>query len=175
MRKIFPVLAVTVPFVLLLAFLLQNVHERSAFPSYKIKISGYDPRDLLHGHYLQFRLDWNYSVPPYPKAGSDDNRVLCLTGKKNVDPLVQVVEKQNVEHHQCQSFVQGKFVYPNNFDIGISEYYVPEEYAQKLEELLRNGKSVFRIEFSVDKEGLPHIKNLYVDELPLDTFILNNQ
>jgi hypothetical protein len=31
--------------------------ECAAQPSMRIAITGYDPRDLLRGHYLQFRLD----------------------------------------------------------------------------------------------------------------------
>src|SRR5690349_20108829 len=33
----------------------------------RLKITGYDPRDLLSGHYMQFRLDFG-SVNPCPEV-----------------------------------------------------------------------------------------------------------
>lgn len=32
------------------------MYERAAAPVYKVRIEGYDPRDLLYGHYLTFRF-----------------------------------------------------------------------------------------------------------------------
>lgn len=48
-----------------------------------IPVQGYDPRDLLRGHYVQFRYDW-----PGLETGRDDERIawdgafdLCLQGR----------------------------------------------------------------------------------------------
>lgn len=32
-------------------------YDRASAPIYKVAIDGYDPRDLLYGHYLMFRYD----------------------------------------------------------------------------------------------------------------------
>ena len=40
--------------------------ERAGQPQHRIAIQGYDPRDLLRGHYLEFRLDLTGPVPEGP-------------------------------------------------------------------------------------------------------------
>jgi hypothetical protein len=48
---------VLMPTVLAAGWMAGLVVERASRPSLRIAIAGYDPRDLLRGHYLAFRLD----------------------------------------------------------------------------------------------------------------------
>ena len=34
------------------------------YPSFRVDIEPYDPRDLFYGHYLRFRIDWNWKEKP---------------------------------------------------------------------------------------------------------------
>ena len=52
-----PVL-VSLPVVLLLAWVAFLWWQVAAGALVKIKIKGYDPRDLLAGHYILYELDW---------------------------------------------------------------------------------------------------------------------
>lgn len=45
------------PTVMVAGWAMYLAAERASQPAMRIAITGYDPRDLLRGHYLQFRLD----------------------------------------------------------------------------------------------------------------------
>ena len=44
---------------------------RAAGPVFRVAITGYDPRDLLQGHYLRYRIQW-------PEDGACDDAACCL-------------------------------------------------------------------------------------------------
>lgn len=45
-------IAILVPVMMVAAI----AYDRASAPTYKVRIDGYDPRDLLYGHYLVFRF-----------------------------------------------------------------------------------------------------------------------
>lgn len=51
--KLFALIAVILIPMLMIGAILYERHEA---PVYKVRIEGYDPRDLLYGHYLTFRF-----------------------------------------------------------------------------------------------------------------------
>ena len=52
------VLAFLIPAIALASWVLVLSHERSSWDEVKVVIKGYDPRDLLSGHYIQYEIDW---------------------------------------------------------------------------------------------------------------------
>ncbi|HEV7368822.1 hypothetical protein [Arenibaculum sp.] len=53
-----PILALLIlPTLAVTAWAAWLAAERTAQPALRVAITGYDPRDLLRGHYLEFRLD----------------------------------------------------------------------------------------------------------------------
>lgn len=56
-RRLVTLALLVVPTLAVAAWAAWLAAERAAQPSMHIAITGYDPRDLLRGHYLQFRLD----------------------------------------------------------------------------------------------------------------------
>ncbi len=56
MKKLILVLAVVLPVLLPVSAVSKMMLERSIAPIYKIKITGYDPRDMLYGHFLRHRF-----------------------------------------------------------------------------------------------------------------------
>lgn len=54
------------PVLLLAGWIGWLALERAGQPQHRIAIQGYDPRDLLRGHYLEFRLDLTGPVPEAP-------------------------------------------------------------------------------------------------------------
>ena len=47
-----------VPFVCLLLWTLYLGWQRQSGSEITVAITGYDPRDLLSGHYIQYEIDW---------------------------------------------------------------------------------------------------------------------
>ncbi|MBP2314405.1 GDYXXLXY domain-containing protein [Azospirillum soli] len=56
-RRILTLALLILPTLLVAGWALRLAAERDSQPVLRVAIAGYDPRDLLRGHYLQFRLD----------------------------------------------------------------------------------------------------------------------
>jgi len=52
------VLAFLIPAIALASWVLVLSHERRSGDEVKVVIKGYDPRDLLSEHYIQYEIDW---------------------------------------------------------------------------------------------------------------------
>jgi len=48
----------TLPFVCLVIWTVSLAWQRNHGPEVKVAVMGYDPRDLLSGHYIQYQIDW---------------------------------------------------------------------------------------------------------------------
>ena len=96
-----------------------------------VPITGYDPRDLLRGHYVEFEYDW----PGYGRVASGSAQALCLEG--TAPAIARVVEAG--EGIACAHPVRA-----NSSDVyGVNgtargRLYVGQAHAAALEEALRN-------------------------------------
>lgn len=95
----------------------------------KTVITGYDPRDLLSGHYLQYQIDWE--------------KTDCRQFADNTCP----------QQDFCKDARWGKQC----------RFYVPEEYAAKLDNLFRNGNFVFEVVYSYHKGRPAMAKQLLIN------------
>ncbi len=57
MRRLLVLAPLLLPTLLVAGWAAQLTLARASQPALRVAITGYDPRDLLRGHYLQFRLD----------------------------------------------------------------------------------------------------------------------
>lgn len=62
--------ALLLPLVFLGISCAYNVYHRATMPVYDVVLKPYDPRDLLHGRYLQFRYDWDHAATRKPAGKS---------------------------------------------------------------------------------------------------------
>jgi len=91
-RRLFLPLALLFPlFGLGLIWLLT---ERQSYQGteWDVPIAGYDPRDLLRGHYVQFRYDWPRMRESDIPAWSGSRSNLCIIGNS---PRIERVEMQD--------------------------------------------------------------------------------
>src|SRR5215475_15431191 len=63
--------ALLLPIVAFLGLVGRAELLRASGPVFHVAIAGYDPRDLLQGHYLRYRLQW-------PADGACDGTTCCL-------------------------------------------------------------------------------------------------
>ena len=129
-----------------------------------VPITGYDPRDLLEGHYLAFRYDWDLAKdgscwgdacclcvePALPASGSD--------AASDPRPRARVVNCG--EAAGCSQRVRTGARGPP------TRYYVPEDQALALERLVRERRAAVML--SVRRDGRAVIKELYLDGKPWD-------
>lgn len=115
-----------------------------------LPISGYDPRDLLSGHYLTYQVDYGVS-PMCPEASSASrDGYVCLTSKSfSYD-----------EPTDCLTFIRGTCRY-TRFDAGVEKFYIPEDRAVELDRDVRDHKA--SIVLSVTGSGVAQVKELLID------------
>ncbi len=59
MKKYLNSLLIAAPVILLAVLTIVMAVLRTSLPEVTLRISGYDPRDLLSGHYIVYTIDWD--------------------------------------------------------------------------------------------------------------------
>ncbi len=149
-------LAILVPAGLALKF----QSRMASYPEIRVDIEPYDPRDLLYGHYMTFRINWN--IKPAKDLPSDS--CLCVgdgIASPEVSPIVCPAPSDVPP--ACAHVIRGGSYYgDNHYDIGINRYYVDEEFALPLEKLFRDQKEKFQIGLHIAPDGRVFVGKLYV-------------
>lgn len=169
-------LAAVLPVLGLLALVVRSELARKG-AEFRLGIVGYDPRDLIAGHFLryQYELDWQGEsscgmvYTSAPAAGVSRPSVsarpelqvgccLCLTrqGEPPASPAVQQVSC--TEARRCDGWLYSEQLQPPH------RYYVPEERAQELERALRTRKAAVQVVASPSGEAA--VGELYLDGMP---------
>lgn len=94
----------------------------------EVAVQGYDPRDLLAGHYLRIRTDYGVKCPEKRWGEA----FLCADGGS-----VTLEPEEKTEN--CPVRIRG-WCRGTRFDDGIQRFYVSEGKARLLEAALRDGK-----------------------------------
>ncbi len=147
--KILVFSALIVPIMALFSLTLYKRHILHIGQEVVLPISGYDPRDLLSGHYLIYTIEYGVQglcPGSFPKREA----YVCLTHKYF----------SYSELEGCPLYIKGTCSY-GRFNAGIEKYYVPENEAKDLEEKVRSKKA--KLVLSVTKTGLAQIKNLIIE------------
>ena len=126
------------------------------------EIEGFDPRDLLRGHYLQFRL----RVDPISEREACDDAspdcCLCLT--RVAEDAVPYVERAScATARSCTAMLRARYLHEPQ------RYYVPEQRAVSLERRLLEAMQQRRAQavLAIDRNGEAQVRELRVDGEPL--------
>lgn len=165
--------AVIFPILGLLALIGRaELNLRSGRP-WELGISGYDPRDLLSGHYLRYQYQFNRGYDdtcgddPGDPDDPDDlvDRIdpidpaccLCLEPQSGTrEPLVRSVQCYAVDG--CLSWLRGSDV------AGEQRYFIPAERAAELERALPEHDATLRV--SITDDGTLAVDTLLLDGVP---------
>lgn len=100
-RRLIDALALLLPLAGLGAVWVQTELQSREGTEWDVPVQGYDPRDILRGHYVQFQYDW-----PGPDAEQGRAwQTLCLEG--NPPNLVRAVPQLDSEPPKCRYYVGG--------------------------------------------------------------------
>lgn len=145
----------------------------------KVEIEPYDPRHPLYGHYLQFRVKWDWKggkanqevcTASQSSMPFDAGCCLCVEGDAE-NPKASLAKCDNVPK-QCKYVVPSKNYYGGeDFPIGIDQFFVDERFAMPLENLFRAKKEKFTVGLAMRKRGNPLLEKLYVGGLELSDYI----
>lgn len=114
-----------------------------------LPISGYDPRDLLSGHYLIYQID--YGVDGICSGSiNQETGYICLSTKQFSYSVP----------NSCPQVIRG-LCRAGRFDAGVEKYYIPEGAAKKLEDQVR--AKAASIQLSLSKDGRAQVKDLLID------------
>jgi hypothetical protein len=165
MKGRWTLVAVVVPVVGLAAFVGRAELAIRTGPVWTIPIEGHDPRDLLHGQYLEYRyrpkwagLDTCGAAPPAPREFSPGCCV-CLVrdGATGHDPFVQQVRCDAVPR-KCEATLHAETM------TAPQRYFVPEDRGRDLEGALRAHEAA--IELTASPAGTPAVRELLLDGRP---------
>jgi len=151
--------AIGLPIIALLCLLLYKQSIINTGQNINLDIVGFDPRDLLSGHYLRYNIDYNSrnQCPTSSRAAIQTAR-LCLKPERYfIDNTVG-----NRQQH-CDLYLEG-ICTKTGFKAGIERFYIPEEYASQLDLLVRDARGALQIR--VNSQGKAVIDNLLIDGDP---------
>jgi hypothetical protein len=122
--------AVIAPVLGLAALWFQSDRTYHTGTEWEVPIMGYDPRDYLRGHYVEFQYDWPGGVAP----GDIPNSGLCLEGKAPDIAKVMALKDGQACDHPVRAGRDGVYGSDGLFT---GRLYIGQARASALEEQLR--------------------------------------
>ena len=151
-------LSVYLPILIIALWIASYAHTAGTGATVRLKITGYDPRDLLSGHYLLYNVDYGRPVDCQQEA---TDWCLCLGAWEG--PFSQVTEQAHCsEISECSSMLRGSCI-EGRFKAGIERYYFSEEYVKQLRIVPPDSSIVV----ALSPTGKGVVKDLLVKEEPV--------
>ncbi|NOQ77314.1 MAG: hypothetical protein GQ475_05925 [Methylococcaceae bacterium] len=156
---------VAIPFILLCLLIVRAEHHLATGTQWNIEMTGYDPRDILRGHYLRFRLAYDWQGEENT-CQTGRTCCLCLTDTGNKAPKVHKTSC-SIAKAQCDSFIQ------SDYETSLNRFYIPENEARRAEKLVQNARAENNayLTISVNKRGEPRIVDLLVGEQSINEIL----
>jgi hypothetical protein len=161
------VVALALPIVALAALIGEQELRFSHAQQVNVPVRGYDPRDLLRGHYITGQFDWDWETTPQNAAAGG----LCILPGDAARPKVRFLENWQPSDRapDCRLVIAGRvasstFV-PTTLDSGSQSVrlYVSEARAPELEELIREHPGALTVDLAVRPDGGAAIMALRVE------------
>ena len=159
------VTAFAFPFFMLIGMVILNEYHLKTSRTIVLPVEGHDPRDLLSGYYLVYKIRYGLKCPKNPSYSKGKVKAyMCFEPKK------QITLFRKPKH--CSFFLKGYCFSNGDFYSHGDRFYLPEQKAQEIEKLFRSAvkKSVV---LSVTKKGHALAKDLLIDGKSIQSLILN--
>ena len=158
-------IAVSLPFIVLCLLIMRAEYHIQSGEQWSFELQGYDPRDLLRGHYL--RLNVSYDIDQNKNTcASGKDCCLCLTKTNALAPKVHLTACSTAKT-QCDGFML------SSQRSSLSRYYIPETDARRAEKILVEArtKRTAYLHVSINGKGEPAITDLTVDNKSLNDLL----
>ncbi len=162
-------IAVALPFIVLCLLVVRAEYNIRNGEQWSFEITGYDPRDLLRGHYLQFNLKYNWQDNKN-NCKTNQDCCLCLTENSSAYPDVHKTAC-DIARQQCDGYML------MDSDNVLKRFYIPEDSAKTAEKLLRNARSQQQayLSVSINKKGQPTIIDLFINQQSISEILKMQQ
>jgi uncharacterized membrane-anchored protein len=172
MRRSFLAFAVVLPLVALVLGIVRSEQRLAEGRRWSFEVTGYDPRDLLRGHYIQYRLVLEDTDLPVLGAGDgsscDDETgdfcCLCLLADVENDKTYVERTACQLARTECEGMLQLRYLGE------LERYYIAEERAEELTAIFQDAArdNRARLIVAIDAEGKPQIDTLLVNDMPVE-------
>jgi uncharacterized membrane-anchored protein len=125
--------AVAFPLVVLAAWCGSLEWKTRSGEEIRLEIEGYDPRDLLSGHYLTFRFSFSNKVRCASSSSQEVKRCVCLSPQGSDSVLYSAAGDHDCDAGAlpCATMIRG-WCQGSRFVTGLERYYIPEELSPAL-------------------------------------------
>jgi hypothetical protein len=171
--------ALALPLLALAALIVEQEVKLAGAAVINVPVRGYDPRDLLRGHYIQGQLDWEWEREPAASGSysgiEGGGCVLTLDAPKPRLRFSAGWTAGEAVEEGCRLMIAGRgwpgqgtiaarFM-PASLDAGGGrvKLFVPEDRAAELEQLLLARPGALTVDLAVRPDGTAAIKALRVD------------
>lgn len=160
-------LAVAIPLLTLASWAGYRAIVANSGQLIELPIIGYDPRDLLSGHYLTYQIDYGTPVCPDPTAVAD--RCVCFTVPKTGKASVQWQGECGLRP-DCGAWIEGTCE-NGRFTAGVERFYFSEAYTGALAVVPPEATALLRL----NGFGAGQVQALKVEGKPLDQWLKEHQ
>lgn len=151
------ILALLFPVMVWAVLVGEKTYGHHAGTVVTLPVSGYDPRDLLSGHYIIYEID--YGAPIDCELGNRD-AYLYLDSYDGAE-----VSPYPPDETDNALFIKGH-CQGRRFVANIERFYVPEDAAPRLDSILRGRELAASIEVSINRSGRAQVKNFLLNGQP---------
>jgi hypothetical protein len=169
-QRICGFVVLALPFLAMLAMIVLNHTNINANTEYRFEIEGYDPRDILKGHYLIFNYKWPEDTKPAMSKSID---CACISGAAEKPDVTFMTCAQAKERRGSCAGVLSVSSWGAGFQPAetLRRYFIPEQYAPMLDRAVRAGTYTFEVGLVPQAGDGGQLKMLYVDGQPLPKFL----
>ena len=144
MRRQWIIAALLLPLLGLSTSALWQGWRLAGASEWRIPVTGYDPRDLLAGHYAQYRFAWQ--VEGRPQLCRGGGCVLCLERRGDVVIASAAPRDEHCPNRVDPASSRISLVWPGEFSenglVAAGRIYIPEHDAARITEVLASGDAV---------------------------------
>ncbi len=155
--------ALAVPIIFLALLCAYKAFKVMAGKKIIVPITGFDPRDILSGHYLTYRLKLDAGDACQGTDWDRDNISLCLALDGGGTVIGSVPMYHDDDENLCDALLSGKCS-GGSFVAGIERFYIPENESAALDRAVRSGEGSLVV--SVDRKGKAAVKELLINGKP---------
>jgi uncharacterized membrane-anchored protein len=164
-QKAIMLIALTLPFLVLGYLSLMNHKAQNSGTEWRVEISGYDPRDLLHGRYLRYQIDWTkHGISTNGSKTMVDSLCLTRDTENTLVPSIKMIDSTKYGHAKikCESIIAAG-QNADNWNLRMRQYYIPESFANTLDRAFRNNGHKYEISIRVSDDHRLSVGDLYID------------
>ena len=149
-----------IPVMILLGWVISVQTAVSTGTPIVMPVRGFDPRDILAGHYLAVAVDYDAFASEF--ADRQGKQRWQKAEAFFCPDIGKIVLNKPAD---CTVFIKGYCRY-GRFNDNVSRFYIPEKLSRPLEQAVRKPENNPQLLLSVSRDGRAFPRDLILDGLP---------